>query len=199
MKPTLRYLELTEESNALDYLEKAATFLRSAERNPMDWKWVILALFGALYGFMICALKGTNLDNVLLAKKKGGPRLIDFAEAFRRCKDPAWMNMTVYSKVLQLSSRQEESLSQIRELLRNNFEHYQPCNWSIELHGMPQIAIDALDVIRFLSLEAGNYTRLAAQDRTRIEELVAGSQAFLRGTQLFGEAQIIEAQAAGSP
>ena len=57
------WLRLTEETNALDYLERAGSFIVDADQDNFAWKWVVLALHGALYGFAIAACKGTN-ENV---------------------------------------------------------------------------------------------------------------------------------------
>lgn len=81
----MEYARFTEGSNSIDYLEKAVSFIKSAENKPEDWKWVILAVQGALYGFMICNLKGTAPDNVSKGKSQD---LISFDEALRRCQDP---------------------------------------------------------------------------------------------------------------
>jgi hypothetical protein len=54
---TERYVKLTEESNALDYLERAAQFIREATADDHAWKWVVISLHGAIYGFAICACK----------------------------------------------------------------------------------------------------------------------------------------------
>ncbi len=59
-----RYLRLTEETNALDCLERACIWLQEVEQDVMLWKWVILALYGAVYGFAVSACRGTNPENV---------------------------------------------------------------------------------------------------------------------------------------
>src|SRR4030067_991618 len=73
-----KWLRLTEEINALDYLQQAHNFLLHTEKNPIFWKWVIISLYGALYGFAICALKGTNYHMVTFETKKGLRKLITF-------------------------------------------------------------------------------------------------------------------------
>ena len=268
-----KWLRLTEETNALDYLETAVGFIRETEKNRLAWKWVVLSLHSALYGFAICACQGTDyenvttktnkgsslfsvgdfidlpafvaklrtqqdpiskflwnqfsgptqevlksatstpaeqklalvqaLDNILkgvliyepvrfagvalsqetnelksqnpigkdlirlnrllledayplqIAKKKGEEKLISFDEALKRCQEPKCMNMLVDSQPLVLSGSQKDSIRRLKKELRNKMEHYVPSGWSIEIHGMPQIAIDVLDVIRFLALETG--------------------------------------------
>jgi hypothetical protein len=186
MKP--RYTRFSEEWNALDYLEKTVEFIHRAEKYPTDWKWVILSLHGALYGFMICALKGTDHDRVLVRNKNDEPHLISFNKALKWCQDPAHMIMTTASTPLQLSECQKRSLDVLQFHFRNSFAHYQPCLWSIELHDMPQMVIDGLEITRFLGLESGNYMWLTDEARQRISGLVAEGVQVLQQSCLFREA-----------
>lgn len=190
--PKAKYLRLSEQTNALDYLEQAYSYILQTEVNAIAWKWVVLALHGALYGFAICALKGTNPDNVTYMTNRGEIRLISFGKALKRCQDPNWMRMTVMSKPLQLTDAQKMSILRLRQLLRNKFEHYIPKGWSIEIHGMPQIAVDILDVIRFLALETGNYTHLKQTQRRRIRSIVLQGKKLLKQSKLYKEAQLAE-------
>jgi hypothetical protein len=153
MRP--KWLRLTEEINALDFLEKGYYFIKQTELDKIAWKWVIISLHGALYGFAVCACKGTSSDNVIKNN-----RLINFDEALKKCQDKNIMHMTCNSKYLKLSDQQKWSIKKLKKEFRNNFEHYIPTSWSIEIHGMPRIILDVLDVIKFLSLETGNYTHL---------------------------------------
>ena len=177
----------SEETNALDYLEQAYHYIYKTEININAWKWVILTLHGASYGFAICALKGTNPDNVTFETKKGEKRLIGFDEALKRCQDPKWMRMTVMSKHLQLSDQQKESIQILKKWFRDNFEHYMPKGWLIEVHVMPQIALDVLEVIRFLALETGNYVHLNEAQKRRIKSIVFQSKRNLKQSQLYKE------------
>lgn len=59
-----KYIKFTEESNSIDYLEKACFYIQSIKTKPTNWKWVILSLHGALYGFMICALFGGHYGSI---------------------------------------------------------------------------------------------------------------------------------------
>lgn len=51
-----QWLDLSEETNALDYLEKAHLFILKTEAGVISWKWVILALKGRKLdsGWKIC-------------------------------------------------------------------------------------------------------------------------------------------------
>ena len=253
-----KFLRLTEEKNALDFLEQAGRFILETENNSISWKWVVLSLHGALYGFAICACKGTNPERVIDFKRKGkvsheleilpyeietkgfpqnvkinynsqkkrivfkgvmsdyvrrlliglskndlyqvaineiylkSHRLISFGEALKLCQDPFWMQMTIISKPLQLSDQQKESIEILKHLLRNNFEHYIPKTWSIEIHGMPQIAIDVLDVIRFIAVETGNYIHLNSTQIRKVKSIAYQSKRFLKKSRLYRESVLVE-------
>ena len=192
-----KWLHLSEETNALDYLEQAYHYIRQTETDVIAWKWVVLTLHGTLYGFAVCAVKGTNPNNVTFKTKRGVKRLIIFDEALKRCQDPNWMHMTIMSRHLQLSNQQKDSIRKLKYLLRNNFEHYIPRGWHIEIHGMPQIAIDILEVIRFLALDTGNYIHLTQSQNKRVKSIVYQSKRILKHSQLYKEAKLMENMADG--
>lgn len=182
-----KWLRLSEETNALDYLERAAGFIRETEKNTLAWKWVVLSLHSALYGFAICSSKGTNWYNVTTRTKKGDRFLIPFDEAIKRCQDPTFMCTLMHCQPLVLSESQKESIRLLKKDLRNQMEHYVPMGWSIEIHGMPQIAIDTLDVIRFLAVDTRTYIHLKQAQIKKIKSLVFQSKKFLKNTKLYQE------------
>jgi hypothetical protein len=187
-----KWLRLSEETNAFDYLERAAGFIRETEQNKTEqnklaWKWVVLSLHSALYGFAICACKGTNNDNVTTKTKKGDRPLISFHNAIERCQDPACMRMLMHSQPLVLSTAQKESIRLLKKELRNPMEHYVPMGWSIEIHCMPQIAIDVLDVIRFLAVDTRTRIHLTQEQIKKIKSLVFQSKKFLKKSKLYQE------------
>ncbi len=182
-RPTAKWLRLTEEKNALDYLEKAAYFIKKTSEDYVNWKWVILGLHGALYGFAISACRTT--DSLRATTKKG--KLISFWQALKLCQDHNHMKMLMRSKPLVLSQSQKESIDQLKNDFRNEFEHFTPKGWSIEVHGMPKIAIDALETIRFLALETNTFVHLSPTERTHVESLIDNSLEFLKKSGLYKE------------
>ena len=193
-----RFLRLSGLSNSTDYLRQAVRFLDEVDNDPMMWKWVVIALHGALYGFAICACKGTNPERVTLkpkkekaSKKQNRPRLITFDQALERCQDPNVMGLYCDSKPLVLDTNQEKAMDMLKQVLRNEFEHFIPKVWSIELLGMPAIAYHVLIVIRFLALDTGNVTYCDQQDRREVELLVEQGKKVLSGTSLWKEFEAI--------
>ena len=187
--PEAQYLRLNTEQNALDYLERAAIFIKETVGDIKTWKWVMIALHGALYGFAIAASAGTNPSNSVMTKRD---KLIGFWDALKLCQDPDHMNMLIHSKPLILSESQKESIRFMKNHLRNGFEHFTPKLWAIEIHDMPQIAIDVLEVIRFLALETNTYIHLADEEYNLVDSLVHQSIAFIRETALYKEMKLAE-------
>ena len=183
LPPKEQWLRLSEEKNAIDYLEKAAFFIKESSADHNHWKWVIIGLHGALYGFAIAACRGTDSRSVLT--KKG--RLISFWQALKRCQDPNHMKMLIHSKHLVLSEKQKDSIELLKSEFRNEFEHFKPKGWSIEVHGMPEIAIDVLDIIRFLVFETNTYVLLKDNERKVVEQLIDNSMDLLKNSELYRE------------
>jgi len=181
------YLIFTEETNALDYLERAAQFIRQAATDDRAWKWAVIALHGALYGFAICACKGTDYHTVTYQQKSGDRMLISFQKALEACQDPQRITHTVLSKPLVLTTDQQAAIAKLQKTLRNPFEHYIPTSWHIEIHGLPTIAIHCLEVVRFLALEAGNYAKLSDEQSAHIGALISDTTTFLRSMPLHQE------------
>ena len=182
-----RFLSFTEESNALDYLEKAFYYIREIDHDHTAWKWVILALHGAIYGFAISACHGTNPDTVTRKTQKGHDHLISFGKALERCQDPTRMRMTVHSQHLVLADKQKHALERLKDTFRNTFEHFIPQNFHIDLHELPQMCLDCLPIVEFLALKTGNYTQLSLNEQERTSFIVHQSAHILRSCLLYKE------------
>ena len=189
------FLQLDEKINAADYLEKAPTFIKQTETDNMAWKWAIISLHTALYGFAVCACAGTSPDIVAPKKNKGkGKRwLIKFDDALKYCQNPEHMNMYVHSKHLILDKQQKNSIKSLKNIFRNNFEHFSPQIRSIKLNGMPNILIDILDIIRFLAIETKNIHFNQTQV-TKIKSLVFQSKKTLKNSKLYIETEQLDNQ-----
>lgn len=187
-----KWLRFTAETNALDFLERAGQFIQQTESDITAWKWVILSLHGAMYGFAICACRSTSYENIIRRTKKGVERLITLDEALALCQDSNWMGTLYGGKPLELTARQKYSIKILKQSLRNNFEHYIPKGWSIEIHWLPNIAMDILDVIRFLSVETFRYQHLNQTQRRKIKSIIFQSKLFLKKSKLYQEALMAE-------
>ncbi len=166
------YITFNAENNALDSLEKAICFIQEAKIDPYNYKWVIISLFNALYGFAVCAARGTSNIAISKTKKNGEEYLVDFDNIIKLCQNKDYMNMMVYSKPLTLSNNQTKAIKILKDEFRNNFEHFTPKFWIIEVKKITQIIPDIIDIIHFLALETGNYLLLDNIKRNYVKELL---------------------------
>ena len=182
-----KWMRYDEQTNALDYLEKCYLFLKTVDKERQNWKWVIITLHSAIYGFAISACRGTNSDSVIQRTKNGHERLIDFDEALKRCQDPRWMRVNIDYKYYKLSNQQKESIQRLHKEFRNNFEHFTPKSWSIELHDMPIIILDCLDVVKNLVVYSDIGWRLKISKLRKAKSIIYNSKKIIKNSLLYKE------------
>lgn len=154
---------VTEELNALDYLESGWKALKRADEDDMAWKWVCIGLHGALYGFAICALRLTDPDRVI---EKNG-MLITATEAIKRCQKTEWMQ-----KPLVLPEEEHKAIRSLARTFRNFFEHYIPTTWYIGRPTIAWVCLKVLPAIRFLALDGSIFIRLDEAQRTKVAQIL---------------------------
>ncbi|PGY51506.1 hypothetical protein [Priestia megaterium] len=187
-----------ELENAIDYLEQAANFFENVE-NPHRFKWLMISLHGALYGFGVCAIKGSrSFHNVIKdidmnAKKVKAKKaeleslfsefdfdldsmlalnvsqLISIWTVLDRCKSEDYMQRFVHSKVLQTTSQQNHAIKKLIEY-RNQLAHFKPSAYGITGNYEKDIIMPVVDVISFLALESNNINYYNDESKMRVEK-----------------------------
>ncbi len=176
----IKTIVFDEQSNAIDYLEKAYFFIKLTQKDPHVWKWVTISLHGALYGFAICACKGTSSNNVTIKTKK--EKLIYFDTALKNCQDSKWVQ-----NPLKLSNQERDSIRKLKDHFRNNFEHFIPKSWIIPISIFPNMSFDVLTVIRFLALKTGIYTDIYfnSNQKKKIKSYIFQSKKILKQNEFY--------------
>lgn len=162
-------------------LEVFAEELQRVIGDPYRWKWAILSLHSSLQSMMVLALQSSHGLHVLRpddvvrwleAHEKGGPypndlKLDDFLSLYKKIKSDK-MIMYVNSKKFKPLGTQGHSIRQLNRL-RNEFVHFTPRVWALELEGLPEISQDGLDVAGFLAWHSGNiiWTKSGLAERTK--------------------------------
>ncbi len=157
------WARFTTETNAADNLEKALYFLGNVKQCPEDWKWVIICCHSALYGFAVHVASGSNDSSVVNTTKSGNKRLISFGEALKICKGSEGAR-----QALILSNDEEESINILQNEFRNNFEHFNPCSWSIEVSGFPQDIKNIINVTKRVVFDINFYNHIHGKERERL-------------------------------
>lgn len=156
------WLRTDEAEEAVAGLEAAARFLSETSRDPYAWRWAIVSLHIATQGFMVVVLRDSAgllplRDNVakawLKADRNGGElpveRLDSFGNLYRKVKR-AKVAGYLAGKPFKPTGSQDRSIRLLCSL-RNQFIHFLPASWSLDLNGLPTMARDVLAFIEFLS------------------------------------------------
>ena len=189
IKPFLRrkgvgYLWINSIWNAADSLFRAEEHIKQVEDNVFHWKWAIICLHNSLYTFALTFAAGTNPYRYRVMRNG---RVVSFIEAVNKCYEAK--NHCSFEP----TRSQKSSILFLHDHLRNNFEHFQPKKaWGIKLLGLPNICVDALEVIRFLSLDGGSIFYHAKSKKDNIERSIKRSVAMLRSSRFYSGGNVGE-------
>lgn len=157
-----KWLRIDEVENALDNVQMCCHFLEEID-GPIRWKWAMIALHQALYGFAICAVQGSNFTSVLKEPTKPATsQVISVRTALERAKSEE--HISFGGEPLVTIPEEDEAIRRLVAEFRNEFEHFGSKSWSIELSGMPMIFTHVVRVVRFLALESGAVRYLSDED-----------------------------------
>ena len=149
---------VTEMSEPLNAMIMTKDFLERAEQDIYCFKWAILAVHNALQGFMVLALKGTSNLGIIEWKDEYKNRssyeilsdpkqkLVIFLTLFSKIKKSKYMQGTPF---VDKSGNITYSIKRLNKY-RNQFIHYLPLHWGIQIQEILNILYDAIKVISFL-------------------------------------------------
>ena len=174
-------------------LEMFARELHRCQDDPYRWKWTILALYSGLQGMIVLALQGSNglhvlrpedADRWLEAHERGDAyprdlRLDNFLSLYKKVKSEI-MLMYSHSKRFIPKGSQERSVRGLHRL-RNQFVHFTPKLWALDLAGLPNIAFDCLSVAEFLAWESHNVIWEECALKQRLRSAFSSAHALLNG------------------
>lgn len=167
------WLDTNERLELVNSLKKAHQFILEVHGDLYQWKWVIIALHNSVQASMVLALKGSAAFNVYKKRNKEEwirafnsqledpqqkfPKkryLAGFLELYDRIKSED-MNLYVESKIFISSERSNYAMDRLNAY-RNEFTHFAPCSWSLQIIGLPEICKEVLSIIEFLIFDSGN-------------------------------------------
>jgi len=98
-------------------------------------------------------------------------KLADADTLFRRLYNERKRRELGAGKVLDIEETQRNSFRRLHAL-RNDFSHFTPKGWSIELTGLPVIFLDTIDVIENISEDTWAFRHFDAQEHVQFEFLM---------------------------
>lgn len=172
------WLRTNESVEVVSDSEMFSEQLRRVTVDPHRWKWTIIALHSGIQGMIVLALRGSNGLNVLQEEDRkrwldwysDGQRdevrprdlkLASFLTLYGRIKGAQMLLYTDSQKFVPKGT-QGSSIKKLNRL-RNEFVHFTPKVWALEVGGLPAIVSDCLGIAEYLAWESGNVV-FAEQD-----------------------------------
>jgi len=188
-----------ELENAIDYLEQVAHFYLDSQFQHR-FKWLMITLHGALYGFGVLAIKGTNAAETIykdFSMKKG--KLQELRKTVAELHDETdegYINIYVQAEHGQLlaiydilekcqtesymnryyNSKKlilsEEQKVAINQMIiyRNQFAHFKPALYAIMGDYIIDVVYPVLEVIKFLALDSHNVMYYEKEQEDRVQQ-----------------------------
>ncbi|MFZ2031428.1 MAG: hypothetical protein WAU68_14035 [Vitreimonas sp.] len=164
--PWFRTSPIKEMIGSLEFAADCAATLRD---RPETWRWFVLSLHLALQGALVCALKGFDTSGVAALSGTSARRTQEWLDARKSGEFPPNQQLASVRELvgraqtwLPPSNRLPSDPRVIDDLLRlndirNHVSHLVTDGWSLDLSGMPRIALNTLGVIEFLTLTSPTF------------------------------------------
>lgn len=153
-----RWLRTDEREDAIASLKLYSEAISKIDLDLAYWKWVIISLHSALQSIMAFHLGFGN--DLLVMTQEDAEKWIEANDAgapYPDAKMDSFLNL--YKKIkkhevlgFKFSPNGQQTVS-VKKLnyFRNEFIHFMPKGWSIEVTGLPNMCVDCLAIIEKLS------------------------------------------------
>jgi hypothetical protein len=188
IEPSL-WVQTDEAEDVAGSLRHALRCVNYVADDPQAWKWAALALHSALQGACVCHLT-TSFAPVGAVTPRNAVEWIAYAEQSRTdpdAKPPRTQLMALpdllkavrkpnsvgdrsYDAGIAISDPELAWLKRFHDSVRNQFVHFEPMGWSLEVSGIPEIGVLVARIIgEILAISYG----FRHQDRAWREALAA--------------------------
>ncbi|MFZ7091525.1 hypothetical protein [Primorskyibacter sp. 2E233] len=167
------HVHFDEYEDVLTSLKMVYENLLLVAEEPTRWKWIVIGLHNALQGAAVCALTQTDgsgpwkkdaeksirkayygdhkvPDYTQAGEVMDVSKIAPFGELLRRLYPELDLNSG--EDWFSAQTRTETSLRMLLSM-RNDFQHFVPRSWSIEMAGLPDMVADAVDMIEEIALQ----------------------------------------------
>lgn len=191
------WLRVDEREDVLGSLEACKTFLEDLQSKPLNWKYLVICLHNALQGALVCHLNGTagvgaldqrsvdrqlewherDRERHIAGKPKNisdpfpSSRLADMKTLFSRVQTRDEMTELGAGQPIEISAGEKRAFELLHEL-RNRFVHFEPAGWSIELAGLPRMAVEIVTLIGRIAADPWPFWHLPDERRVHLKNLI---------------------------
>lgn len=168
----MSWLRTSSVRELVDTLRFVARCSQNLNEDPESWRWLILSLHLGVQGALVCALKAQDTSGVSILATVSAKRMQEWLEASDRSSTAAPNQQLAPMRDLLKRAQSAVYLPDPHRLpfpqatiddvlrlndLRNKFAHFVVDGWTLELDGLPRIALHTIDVIEHLTLVAPTF------------------------------------------
>lgn len=189
------WFETSEQQDALYSLRHAALCVGLAGASPENWKWAIIAFHSALQGALACQLSGTMQVGAL--KAEDGLKWLEYLQRDRAPKMPETQLAPIGVLFQRVTTGREEtkkhrSVEWVKDVdnqiisvdettrnafeklvdFRNDFAHFTPRGWSIEVSGLPLIFSRLAQLISEILNGGWAFRHLSTEEQTKMRSIL---------------------------
>ena len=151
-----RYVTTNETEDVAGSIRHALRCAEMVSEDPQAWKWGILALHSALQGACICHLTTTaglgavqnkeewlsylNTPDEEKDKKRPETRLMALPDLLKAVRKQGSSGGSSNGEAISINDNELTWLQRIHKEIRNQFIHFEPMGWRIEVSGIPSLA-----------------------------------------------------------
>ena len=153
------WISTDETEDVAGSIRNAILCFEQTKSDEQAWKWLALSLHSALQGACVCHLVTTaspigattqkntvewliyhEARRVNENAKAPHTRLMNLPDLLKAIREPNSAGDRSNSIGVQLDDSEFQWLSRFHNEIRNQFTHFEPMGWSIEVSGFPKIA-----------------------------------------------------------
>ena len=171
-----QWLRVDERTDVLSSSDLLAVVGPRLQKNPYDWKWMILAAHSGAQGALVCAIQDSTGTNILTRQSAG--EMLEWLESLQgeRPKEHLADFVMLLKKFRKrypsaLRSDQHRLVLKLHREFRNKFAHFTPTHWSIEISMLPALVGSSIDLIEIAMRQdqvllklSGNFKRRLAKN-----------------------------------
>lgn len=184
-----QFIDVDEAEDVAGSLRHALKAAQFTQGDPQAWKWVLLALHAAVQGACVCHLTTTAAPVGAVTQRNAGEWLAYF-EASRTdaAAEPPRTHLMALPDLLKavrkagsagdgsnasgvaISGAELALLRRIHDEVRNQFVHFEPMGWSLDISGVPGLARLIARIIGEMLDMGWAFRRLGGEERTAMSD-----------------------------
>ena len=158
-RPPERWIRTDEAEDVAASVRHALRCRAMVDQDPQAWKWVALGLHAALQGTLVCHLVTTASPLGVVTDKNAQEwvdyfeasrtdserrppktRLLDLPELIKLARKPGSAGDGRSSGLVRVTDAELVWLRRFHAEVRNQFVHFEPMGWSVEVSGLSALA-----------------------------------------------------------